>query len=726
MAAKTNKNQLTFDIGTPEEAFTCTCCHTGGGPYEYDRDGRRLDSVDPDTVPPLHGDYYSYYTDETAQGALGRPHKFDWKKSGCLEADCLVCHIDPDKNRITDATGIKPAIYNPRLRIFAERKHGKAMALSIGIYPGKGWESAFCYSDPLPQNGESFLENGFYADLENPLAEVMNYLKAPFVEGQGKPYVMVPAKREFLGHFFRYSPSAALMGLDTNADGYPLTYLKLTKEKEEFVPHLFYETAEFDSENKISFHILGSSESGNGESKWTRVCAQCHVGIKDPINGSWRVRSWGARFKSDIVKRGEVWDIDPAAATDPGYDVHTDAGFDCVTCHARSKPDGVAFKDYVKAPDHNFLKGCDSGNSVRNDLDNNPPPKNCVSCHIDNDTGPNPEESHFDCFGPAAKTHFKEIACQTCHIPSVKYWSFRCFDYSLGLNYNYDSRNITEQNGSVTKIDLPAYYGPMVFYGTANTSRVVANMEKKGRAFDQLVPFTYIIPGRSDDAYGKRYKKISGRSDFDRFPVLYPFKGLRGNQIIIGNPVTVITWLDKTSGKILFPREINAAVKGLFLDKTAKKRFVGLITGKKIYDETGFLGQSDLRPEIKDKKDLLKMQKALIRVLKQEGERDPSPVLYIAAHYFKISHNVLPAEYALGSNGSCTACHGKNGRIMDRIVSFTPSCINGFEQLVKDGLVFVDPEIGYIKPIDLDKDGQYDILGAYQKEIIAAVKEHIE
>lgn len=139
MAAKKNKSQLTFDIGTPEEVWTCASCHTGGGPYEYDRDGNRLDEVDPNSVPPLDGDYYSYTTDEVAYGSWGKPHKFDWRKSGSLEADCMTCHLDPDTKRVTDATGIKVVTYNPRIRIFAKRVKGKVTEVSLGIYPDKGW-----------------------------------------------------------------------------------------------------------------------------------------------------------------------------------------------------------------------------------------------------------------------------------------------------------------------------------------------------------------------------------------------------------------------------------------------------------------------------------------------------------------------------------------------------------------------------------------------------------
>ena len=283
---------MTFDIGTPEEVFTCASCHPGGGPYEYDRKGNRLDSVDPNKVPFLDGDYYSYTTKETSQGTWGKPHKFDWRQTGSLEVDCMTCHLDPDAKRIKDATGVKPFAYNPRLRIFAKRKLGKVQAVSLGIYPGIGWDSAFNYSDPLSRSKIAFQKGKFYADLDNPMTDARNYMRAPFVEGQGFNYVGLKAKREFLGHFFRWAPSAGLMGWDNNQDGYPVTYIKLVKKNNKFTPEVYYEASEFDEDNEIAVPMLSSRDTESGNFKWTRTCGRCHVGMKDPINGNFQVRTW--------------------------------------------------------------------------------------------------------------------------------------------------------------------------------------------------------------------------------------------------------------------------------------------------------------------------------------------------------------------------------------------------------------------------------------------------
>lgn len=725
MAAKKNKSQLTFDIGTPEEVFTCASCHPGGGPYEFDRNGQRMDRVDTKTVPDMDGDYYYYTSDEVARGTAKKPHPFNWKKSGSLEADCLTCHLDPDAKRIADANGVKPVAYNPRLRIFARRQKGKVTEVSLGIYPGTGWESAFTYTDPLIRSPFKFQAGKFYTDLDHPMADARNYLRAPFVEGEGQPYLRLPVKRAFLGYFFRWAPSAGLMGWDNNQDGYPVTYVKLVKQGKEFVPEVYYQASEFNEDNEIDIPMLSSKDSESGDYKWTRVCGQCHVGVRDPINGSFAVRTWGMGMKADIVKRGEVWNLDPKSEKDVGYDVHANAGFECTTCHARSKPDSVAWDDYVVSADHNFRKGHDSGNTVRSDLDNNPPPKNCTYCHIQAGEGPDPTEAHKKNFGSAAESHIQRMACETCHVSQVRYWTFRTFDYSLGFNYNFDNRHFPKPDGGMMDVMLPPYYGPIPFYGMGNISWLTGHRDTDDFSTDMLAPVAYMDPAHPDDPYGQMYRQMTGQKGFEWTPPMYYWEGLHGKQIMIGNPVTVETWFDKTMGKVLYPREINAAVKGIYQDPDGRM-FAKLINNRKIYDKTGFMGHPDMKPEISTLEDIRNMRDALIKVLKKEGEKNPDPAFYIAAHYFKISHNVLPADQALGANGTCTSCHGQNGRTENRIVMFAPNSIDGFGEGVQKGLIVVDPEIKYVKPIDLNGDKKADILGAVQRDILIVTKKHLE
>ena len=59
----------------------CGACHPGGGGLERDRDGKRYDerlAAHPDLSGELDGDYY----------------RSRWDKSGVVEADCLLCHLE--------------------------------------------------------------------------------------------------------------------------------------------------------------------------------------------------------------------------------------------------------------------------------------------------------------------------------------------------------------------------------------------------------------------------------------------------------------------------------------------------------------------------------------------------------------------------------------------------------------------------------------------------------
>lgn len=59
----------------------CGACHPGGGGLQYDRDGNRYDSYlleNPELRDTFDGDYY----------------RSNWDKSGVVEADCLLCHLE--------------------------------------------------------------------------------------------------------------------------------------------------------------------------------------------------------------------------------------------------------------------------------------------------------------------------------------------------------------------------------------------------------------------------------------------------------------------------------------------------------------------------------------------------------------------------------------------------------------------------------------------------------
>lgn len=96
LSKKSNASVGEFlDYGAAGLVKTCGGCHNGGGFAEKDRNGIRYD--EPKQVQPLDGDYFEW------QGG-DEPTEWDWNKSGVVEPDCLLCHVD-----FSQLKGISPA-----------------------------------------------------------------------------------------------------------------------------------------------------------------------------------------------------------------------------------------------------------------------------------------------------------------------------------------------------------------------------------------------------------------------------------------------------------------------------------------------------------------------------------------------------------------------------------------------------------------------------------------
>ena len=171
---------------------------------------------------------------------------------------------------------------------------------------------------------------------------------------------------------------------------------------------------------------------------------------------------------------------------------------------------------------------------------------------------------------------------------------------------------------------LPPYYGPIPGYGMGNVSWLIGHKETDAYAADVQAPVAYMLPEKSDDMFGQMYQHMTGQKGFEWTPPMISTKNTRGEQITVANPITIQTWFDKTLKKVVYTREINAAVTGHFSTKKGQ-RYAQLITGDKIFDKTGFMGHPDMKPEISTLDDIQKMRKALIQILKKRVNRIPIP-----------------------------------------------------------------------------------------------------
>ncbi len=557
---KSGRDLTSFDIGAADEIATCTSCHMGGGAYEVDRNGNRFDTFQAEHRDEIaagkyglyNGDYYRYDVEDIAaapmtlaaqmQGgpaspALSHPKMHDWTESGVLEAECLTCHVKPSQDRLQTADGVKVTSYAPRLRIFVVAKMNKKgddiadiHSISVGRYPTrdeipKGYKvySPLAYSSPL----DGQFEGGkFYSWLNSPVASSRDFVKIPIVEG-GKPAVLGGKNgfrlhnaydpswakvqgpngetfwgtRKALGYYFKYAATAALMGLDLDGDGVPMTYVRMVKkpgltladlpEKAQsyFDIQTYYDPDDLKLAGDMSgtkLPILASDDHTTND--WNLTCARCHTAYIDPVNDGLYIRPDVMGMKADVPKRGTFWKMDYAGQEDydkllaevesgerspgdlVGYDVHAAKGMQCIDCHSKGN-------DNPMKPDHNFPKGLDMAGTVRNDLDYDDM-KVCTDCHDHDQT----VAKHAENFGGDAmfEHHLDKVACETCHVPSKRYWPFRTFDYSMGFTYNFDSRHMPNpmDPGDVNAMTpfsafsalgiedpQPGYYASAPFYG---------------------------------------------------------------------------------------------------------------------------------------------------------------------------------------------------------------------------------------------------------------------
>lgn len=75
-----------LDYGAVGLIKNCEECHAGGGFSEKDRAGKRYDLTPENAVSLLDSDYFEWNNKKLEQ--------WNWKKSGVIEPDCLICHVD--------------------------------------------------------------------------------------------------------------------------------------------------------------------------------------------------------------------------------------------------------------------------------------------------------------------------------------------------------------------------------------------------------------------------------------------------------------------------------------------------------------------------------------------------------------------------------------------------------------------------------------------------------
>ncbi|SMO72350.1 hypothetical protein SAMN06269117_12224 [Balnearium lithotrophicum] len=399
-----------------------------------------------------------------------------------------------------------------------------------------------------------------------------------------------------------------------------------------------------------------------------------------------------------------------------GYDVHFDSekgGMTCLSCHGEGTLSQEE-KEYHPIH-HDFLKGNDWGGHWDQSLDYNPSLKTCLDCHFGG-SRQLAAQVHSDAFGPEgnAAIHMEKVSCEVCHIPFKTHWTFRTFYDVLGYSYNFDNRILGYNLNNGTTVPLPESmftpgfgpFMPIAGYGAPQPFCIVRTDNGK----DTLVPI-YQADFDPRQAALRLEKKEFGIWNVP--DISFPWawapviinNGFRpdvpgGQKFMyrIADPLTLVTWYDKSTGKVLYTREMAAALDGTEYSEHAKKNVpayfihdgkvcVKTILGDYICDDNG-----DYLPEIDTDEEYEAMKSALTDVLKREGVKNPDPVFYIWTAPFSIDHGVLPKDYALGAgktvNGeelNCSACHdAKNGRLPQANMADIEGSSTLKELIVKD------------------------------------------
>ncbi|WP_456403944.1 hypothetical protein [Thiolapillus sp.] len=430
LAKKENASADDFaDLGSAGWIQRCESCHSGGGWMEKDREGRRYDEVDPTTVKRFDGDYFNRGTNsENKKADSSVVARWDWKKSGVVENDCLMCHVD--QNRLQ--------IFDKRLKV-EEGPDGRDLWSTLRRY--------------------KFIDNGFFRYNATAMMEYLN-IKHP-AGAKNDTNLVTVAKKD--------------IAIEDGRNGKDVEYeLALDKEG---VPQLTWNPKAFDKDGKVSIPMMGFPPNDN--------CMQCHrtsnsrrgfYGFGEDAAAVYDEEGMLVDDYKDDVHYGKVF----TEGNGESREIST-----CNACHARN----YYRESWVNVDldaDHNFLKG-NSDMNVADHRDYQPKAKSCMYCH---DTGPEPispsghknmKDAHLalwksggdlrgysrDELEGITQTHLDEVSCQACHITNKK-------NRGRGLQILYQYRREEDGKLRMTPYNPRARY----FWKDKNSDRVLTKTER--------------------------------------------------------------------------------------------------------------------------------------------------------------------------------------------------------------------------------------------------------
>lgn len=380
-----------MDYGAAGFIKDCGNCHAGGGFGELDRTGVRYDQKNEADIPFLDGDYYERMSNigggHGHGGGDGVDHtehlvRWDWKKSGVVENDCMMCHADFKALKKFPASGPLGAT------------DGNDGSSTVWDFYYRGRSDRLMGFDFFRESATMIWE--FY-DIKPDSPEGMQVVSFERTFEEGK-------EGDSRGYTFN---------LDENGK-----------------PIMHWNSEAFDENGKILIPMLRFPANDN--------CMQCHrtsnsrrgfYGFGDNAVMEFDDDGVIEPDYQDDVHKGKLFTADNGEVRSIE---------NCNTCHSRNYLN-PPFVNVDLDVNHNFLKG-NSDMDVRNDLDFDPNAASCEHCHDEmiNNVVPSGQatmldahrelwKANGDMFGydkenltKITKTHLDVVSCQGCHITGKK------------------------------------------------------------------------------------------------------------------------------------------------------------------------------------------------------------------------------------------------------------------------------------------------------------------
>ncbi|MCF6209762.1 MAG: cytochrome C [Gammaproteobacteria bacterium] len=477
LAKKVNASADDFaDKGSAGLVARCISCHGGGGWMEKDRNGNRYDETDVSTVAEFDGDYFNRGTDANNQPAdSATVTRWDWKKSGVLEADCFICHADFTQLTKTD----------PQLNT-------------------EGSASAYDHFRELRRT-QLVREGFFYREAASAILEFLNLRH----DGCATGVAGCAASDMSLLNFSRDTAASNAPHSRTKPE-YALLLDAANK------PEINWNPQAFDSNGKVKIPMLRFPGNDN--------CMMCHrtsnsrrgfygfgegaAAVSDEVTGILE------EDYQDDVHKGKTW----TAENGESRDIEN-----CNACHSRNyfnRP----FDNVDLSANHNILKG-NSDMDVRNDLDYAPNARSCEYCHND---APDPvipsgqenmlkahlerwKHSGFMAGYPQTaleritQAHLDIVGCQSCHITGKK---------SRGRPINPLYRYRQAENGDLKIIP----YNPRTrYYWKDRNSGRVLNKTERNQVFEVVESMDGNYGAIVDPISGTELARVSVRQSHGRW-----------------------------------------------------------------------------------------------------------------------------------------------------------------------------------------------------------------